>query len=66
MRHASGLSTVFLLLVLITPAAEAGKAATELRTSLGRTPESSERIVVDGRLDEEIWSRAIPAAGFIR
>ncbi|HEV2736678.1 MAG TPA: hypothetical protein VGV85_17655, partial [Longimicrobiaceae bacterium] len=36
------------------------KSATALRVPAGQTPS------VDGRLDEEVWSRAEPARGFVQ
>jgi hypothetical protein len=40
--------------------------ATERRAVRAVRLQPGERIVVDGRLDEEVWSRAVPAADFIQ
>jgi hypothetical protein len=46
--------------------AAATPAADERRTVRGLRLDPGERIVVDGRLDEEVWSRAVPARDFIQ
>ena len=46
---------------------EAGQASTtEPRTVVATRLTGGERIVLDGRLDEEVWRRAIPAADFVQ
>ena len=66
----SDITRVLCLLTLISVAPHAGASAQESATVTRTVPATrlgdSERIVLDGRLDEEIWRRAVPAGDFIQ
>ena len=61
-------SLLFLVLLSVsTPlAAQSQPPSDERRTVRAIRLQPDERIVVDGRLDEEVWSRALPAGDFIQ
>src|SRR5688572_3921383 len=64
------LASLFLCLLILIGnpwSLNAGQATpAELRTVPAVRLNASERVVLDGRLDEEFWSRAVPAADFIQ
>jgi hypothetical protein len=61
-------SLLFLILLSVsTPlAAQSQPPSDQRRTVRAVRLQPDERIVVDGRLDEEVWSRAVPAGDFIQ
>jgi uncharacterized protein DUF5916 len=57
----------------VAPQAEApetqtprGSASSERRTMTAVRMNPDERIAIDGRLDEDVWRRAVPATGFLQ
>ena len=48
------------------PAGSATKSPAERRTMEAVRMTTSDTITLDGRLDEDVWSRAVPAANFIQ
>src|SRR5688500_13878602 len=57
---------VSLIIILLTCVSTSLAAQDERRTVRGIRLQPDERIVLDGRLDEEVWRRAVPARDFIQ
>jgi hypothetical protein len=66
-RRATGVFVALVLTLLSgSTRADAGQAGSDVRQVAAARLSVGERVVVDGRLDEEFWSRAIPAADFVQ
>jgi hypothetical protein len=57
---------LLLALAVVAPAHAQQPVSTERRSIPAARLRTEERITLDGRLDEEVWTRAVPAANFIQ
>src|SRR5687768_2919576 len=57
---------LFLVLLSCASDVQAGQGSGEVRSVAAARLGAGERAVLDGRLDEEFWTRAVPAADFVQ